>query len=134
MTMDLNEYFKKAMESEFSKEEEKPKEKEESKSGFSRLSSMIGLIKNAGAMEMSKAAVDKIDAAIKELTENLSSMDTENRAKYHSEASHAIIRCAKEIEVLQLVMACGTLSTISGGNDSDKNDILDILIKMHKCV
>ena len=132
--MDLNEYFKKAMESEFYKEELKEEPKEEPKPDFSGISSIMSLIKNTGAMEMSKAAVDKMDTIIKELTKNLSEMDTSNKAKYHSDASHAVIRCAKEIEVLQIVMACGALSTLSGGNDSDKNDVLDILIKMHKCV
>ena len=132
--MDLNEYFKKAMESEFYKEELKEEPKKEPKEEQKPVFSIMNLIKNTGAMEMSKMAIYKMDGIIKELTKELSEMDTSNKAKYRSDASHAIINCAKEIEVLQIVMACGTLSTLSGGDDSDKNDVLDILIKMHKCV
>jgi len=92
----FGDYLKKAMESEFD---------EESKHKTPDIFSMMGLIKHTGSMQMSKAAIHRMDEIISTLKEKLNSLDESNKPKHHADATQAILKCAKQLEVLQIVMA-----------------------------
>lgn len=134
--MDLDDFFKKAMEQEF--KEDAPEKAKDNKQ-FDRLSlsnAVYGMV-TAASMEkmvrLGKAATDKKNELIEELAKRLSTADKTDKALWSAETASHILLTARKITVLDVIIA----SVALGSMCTDKNsyrDAIDSIITINNII
>ena len=129
--MDMDEFLKKAMESELkggdTDGDEVPHIPDEHLT--EAINGMFTLMGSGKLLKLAKAAMAKKDILIKELIEYLGKLDQSDKPSFHTHAAVRIQRVAQQIKVLDAIISASVISI--GANEDEMNDTVDKIINVN---
>jgi len=136
--MDFNEMLRKAMEAEQNVEESEKETHDESMDEndiFSdapdSVKKLFSLMGSKSMIELAKNARDRINQTILDLIEDLDKLKTLEKPTFNARACLKINEASKKLNVLNMLLSTGVLSSMGSFSDTDIDKTIDTIIAMN---
>ena len=136
--MDFNEMLRKAMEAEQNVEESEKETHDESMDEndfFSdapdSVKKLVSLMGSKTMIELAKNARDRINQTILDLIEDLNKLKTLEKPTFNARACSKINEASKKLNILNMLLSTGVLSSMGSFSDTDIGKTIDTIIAIN---